>query len=987
MIGKIIAVQILIATSALRAPAQTVSVKKAQLGKDIWIANAKYNIDTSGKYELVAIAAGLHAAFAADPKLNTAQGLAIVHNAMAAIDSWKSTQGATANPADIYQKALSLMADAATSTSVKAAAGIGKDLLAFIPESAPENDWRMINAFRSSEFSVDRTRESQILDSVYTDALTSPALRNALDRGIGPQLKGLTTDSAATLLDHNPGLAQGIGIKNLTDLVKSQGDSVKLSLGDIKDDLNAHLSDLTNVVKEDTSVLSEMNRQQADIKAYLADAAAQQRAAEVAQKQQKLDQLRLEAADAAFQVFGRLIGGKAGSQVAATGQVAVKVAGAISNFVNNTSKLSTGLGAAVLTGNLLSAAIDLGGIFGGPSDTEVISGQLTQLSSQIADMQKDMDTRFDRVDGELAQIYDQVNNNFQEEMKAIQGLDVKLDLVREDLLGLAQQLNGIENVLLEALKNIESQAFISEHGEYYGYYQQKNSPMSQPQFDDAEKIYFGAVSLGNVPPQVDSNSRAAVGDGTIVRALRGSADSPIYTALRPDEINLVLSVAGAAPAGGPLVNPQLWVVATSAYLDLASQPVRVSGKGRGQKVQSTFICKASKAADFAAAGTRLKTAMTNVALATDSKAGATKNPIFSVQLDGYSAALESLFAELNRRRADEIKELQYDPWLPLDQATNAVASLGANAVTLCGANATDIGSGISLANVGLAKGLFANASHFTQKDNGISICITDLSYSTNILKQVITGFHPHRYAPSKYLYTLAISGSAHLRYRQIDFATCAFTSDPVQVFRAWGAPVPDIHTQVVSQWANIAAKIQGGTFVSTNGDGGGKATDLAAADIGALFADSRKKLIAEAWYIPSTQSGQGKSEPQASLAKLADYKSMLWALAQIGLPSSFDSDEVFHSYLSDTDRGLLDRLSFINKLGYLLNKASGDEVQHFDVVAYENQARSTLGDFQSLLSSKLTAEVRAGGDLPEGIAGGLAGLEKANEAYAACRKH
>jgi hypothetical protein len=365
----------------------------------------KYNIDTSGQYELIAIAAGLHDAFAADPQLTQQQGLSIIHNTQAQLATWRAGAGANATPSETYQKALSLFADVTSSESAKAAANIGKDLLAFAPASVPEDDWRSINAFQAAEFSVDRARETEVLTSVYDDALSSSAFQSALDQGLGPKLKGLTSESAVSILDHNPALSTGLGVANLSTLISNQGESVQLSLGDLQNDLNSRIGDLANVVHDDGTLLHQMNQQQADIRAYLADAAAQQQAAQATQRQQKLDQLRIEAADAAFQVFGKLVGGRTGSQIAQTGQVAVKIASDISDFVNNTSKLSTGLGAAVLTGNLLGAALNLGSIFGpGPSELEIVSQQLTQLSNQIDDLQKDMDTRFDRIDNELGQL-------------------------------------------------------------------------------------------------------------------------------------------------------------------------------------------------------------------------------------------------------------------------------------------------------------------------------------------------------------------------------------------------------------------------------------------------------------------------------------------------------------------------------------------------------------------------------------------------------
>jgi hypothetical protein len=576
-------------------------------------------------------------------------------------------------------------------------------------------------------------------------------------------------------------------------------------------------------------------------------------------------------------------------------------------------------------------------------------------------------------------------------MRELQSIDVRLETIKGNLLGLAQQLNGVENVLLDALRNLDNQAFVREYGEYYGYYQEKHQPMSQPEFNGAEAAYVAAVSLGNASPQVDTTTSATPGGGTVVAKLRGSTDALTYTALPPDEINFALGTVGAEPSSGPVINPQLWLVATSAYLDLANQPMSVTGRGAKKKVKASFICKSSKAAIFQEAGNRLMSAMTNVALTSDSSTEAIKNPFFRAPLDGYAAALDTLFAEMDKRRSEAVKTLQFDPWLSVDQPTSAAASLGTNPVVECAAGARRIGSGITLSSIGAVTPLFANASHFTQKDNGLSLCISDLSYSTKTVQTMPGQFRP-RPRPPRLGYTLAIRGVAHIRYRQSDLATCTFTSDPFFAGTMVGAPEPDIFAELTLHWfvpnalpqfSSIAPKVQNCPFAPVSDQ---QATVLATNDMNTLFAGSRRELIRTAWYVPMSQMEQAQAEPQLSLAKLADYKAVLWALAQIALPSSFESDQVFHSYLADADGALVDRVSLITKLGRLVDTAPDSEVQQFDISAYERLARSQLADFQNSVSSKLSAAVAAGGDIPAGITGGLAGLAKVSGAYAACQR-
>ncbi len=996
------------------AAAQTVVVPKAQLQKDIWIANAKYNIDTTGRYKLIAIAAGLHAAYSADPTLTSAQMQTIIHDTETRIDSWQAGTGSGADPSEIYRKALSLMADVTADASFKAAAGIAKDLLEFTPSATPEDDWKSINAFKASEFSVDRERESAVLDSVYSDSQSSPAFQAAFDAGLGHELNGLTTDSAATLLDHNPALTEKIGLSNLTELVKSEGDSVTVSLKDLQDNLNQHIGELGGVITGDTTLLNQLNQQQADMNAYLKNAAAQQEAEQAAQNQQKLDQLQIEAADAAFQIFGKIIPGKAGTQVTQAGQVAVKIASSISDFVNNTSKLSSGLGAAVLTGNLLSAAMSLEGIFGGgPPQMDVISDQLTKLSQQIDGLQKDMDTRLNRIDSELAQIYDQENKNFQQIMMSLNAVQATLGDIRGQLVALRQQLNGVENDLITVLQNMDEKGFYESYNGFLHYYELKSLAMSQADFDLAEREYAQAVLSGNAAPEVDARLPATPGDGTLWQVLRGEdVNLPTFQNLNPKEINFVLASAGVPNAGAPLVNPHLWIIASSAYLDLANQPLSFLPGNGGSKpvVTQTFICEAAKADQFIAAGASLKNAMTGVAVAGPTPDGSYRNSVFGQQLKGYAAALDSLVSEAAAARDAWVHSSGYDPWLPTDEGP--APSLAHVSATPCSAadrvdtDTPDIwGSDISLDGAAFMKGILAKASHFVQKDTGVQLCLTNMSYST--FTQADYPQHGGIPPPPNqsegcrlpvpfgsvtpcdihhYVFTFAIKATARLSYDGKHISDSTFTTPPWTVQGDSFPPGVDgmlYGYEVSSHWATVKASLESAMSSGTLAPDSAAAMKAAQQDMVTFFAIGRKKLIMNAWLMPLADTDV--SDIRTSADALSDYKSLIWALSQIGLPTAFDSDELFRPYVSDTDNALMDRRSMIRKLSYFSDDGQDIATQKFDFAEYVKEARTTLAAFKSLLDKKTEAARLAGGDLQEAIASGLAGLQQVENSYEACR--
>jgi hypothetical protein len=997
------------------ANCQTVTVDKHQLQKDVWIANAKFNIDTKGDYKLIAIAAGLHAAYTADPSLKASQLQSIIQKTDEKFLSWQKTDGTTSNPNELYEKTLTLMSDAASSESFKAAAAIAKDLLAMPPSAAPEDDWRNINAFQSSVFSVNREREAEVLEEVFTDAQSSSSFQSAFDGYIGSRINGLTTDSSQTLLDHNPNFAQTLQLKNLQDTVRSNDKNIQIQLSDVETNLNTHIEDLADVVKGDQSVLHALNQQQANLAAYIKNVAAQQQAAQLTQQRQQLDQLQIEAADAAFQIFGKLIPGKAGQQISQAGQVAVKVTSEISNFVNHTSNISSGLGAVVLTGKLLSAASSLGSIFGGgPSQLDVTSSQLKQLSQQVGALQEDMDARLNRIDRALAQIYDQQSKDFQQIMATLETVQVSLSAISDDLSSLRAQLTGVQTSLIGVMERLDGSSFYKEYNASLHYFDLQKHPMPNQEFDEAQKEYAGAILLGNTPPEVSLAlpARASLDGGAVMAALRGDIDKPIFNTLRPEDINVALAVAGIETANGPLINPHLWIIATSAYLDLANQPMQVARSHGKQIVRQTYICQASKADQFIAAGDKLKSAMTAVALAApDDGHNYSTNKVFGDQIDNWNVALAHFRGQATLRRDTFVKLLGLDPWLAPDQPSIAGPNLGTYVIKPCSAADTDAAATwgpVSLAHAGFLPKVLFNASHFIFSDAAVSVCLTKLSYSTFLPSDRIE--HGGKYysvpdppckiwpaygAPSNLVpceidhmsAVVALTAIARIQYHGKHLADVTFTTPAT-----WGISENDwahedfgFDVQVVRQWAMVEAALEAALSNATLAPDSGPAIAAAQTDLQGFLATQRKALIATGWLSPLTAKSTGKGDLRDAADQLSDNKTALWALAQIGLPSAFDQDQEFHAFLSDSQMGLLDRLQIIEKLRSLADdKGSADDTQQFNLNSYLTQARQARTRFEDLLDQKIATAKQHGGDLQVAITNGLVGLHTIQQSYTNC---
>ncbi|BCJ68536.1 hypothetical protein [Polymorphospora rubra] len=144
--------------------------------------------------------------------------------------------------------------------------------------------------------------------------------------------------------------------------------------------------------------------------------------AQVQQRQQWID-----GAAGALRVLSTLVGfadEKAGKAVATTGTAAVQIATAVNQWIpsiagKTLNQALTSMSTLVLAGNLIGALQTLAPLFlrTAPTLDEQILAQVLELKERIVQLESNMNTRFDRIENALVEIYKGMTLQFDELLK------------------------------------------------------------------------------------------------------------------------------------------------------------------------------------------------------------------------------------------------------------------------------------------------------------------------------------------------------------------------------------------------------------------------------------------------------------------------------------------------------------------------------------------------------------------------------------------
>ncbi|QKW13744.1 hypothetical protein [Verrucosispora sp. NA02020] len=362
---------------------------------------------------------------------------------------------------------------------------------------------------------------------------------------------------------------------------------------------------------------------------------------------------------------------KFGKQLETIGKAIVTSVTAINTYMTTVlgqglSTAAVAMGTAVLTGNLLGAAVSLIGLFAGGGDPNAaVQAEIGKLRDQINRLAQGMDRRFDRIEAALGEMYANL-------VAQLDALTRSLDQVHANLGRIATQLQTIERKVDAmalathvALQNIARDPLNTVITTYVHHKEITGEPIP-----DYINTYFPKAES----PTFEFATLRAAAEGTFtVPAGTSTADpvSQLDLFLPEGSINYLTQWAGQRVGGawttGPVANAAAWKTAARTYNILQLQNPQYARRidtGRAEAV--------------ALAGDEINERVRQFSKPTDD--GST-NALFTALVDDYRTAMNGWRDQVdNVRRAvlwngsDVIPE--YDMWGSPDQQIAAGNRIG-----------------------------------------------------------------------------------------------------------------------------------------------------------------------------------------------------------------------------------------------------------------------------------------------------------------------
>ncbi|WP_326550365.1 hypothetical protein [Micromonospora sp. NBC_01813] len=355
-----------------------------------------------------------------------------------------------------------------------------------------------------------------------------------------------------------------------------------------------------------------------------------------------------------------------GKQLQTVGKAMVTSVTAINTYMTTVlgqglTAAATAMGTAVLTGNLLGAAMSLVTLFagGGPDPNALVLGEIAKLREQIDRLAREMHGRFDRIETALNTMYADLVGLLTDLTRSVAEVRARLGHIATQLQTIEGKIDSMALAIHVALQNIEQDDLNTVITTYVHHQEIAGVPIP----DYATTYYPKAES-----PTFKFATIDAANQGTYtVPAGTPLADpvSVLNTYLPEGSINYLTSWAAGRVGGSwpneRVANPAAWSTAARTYnilqLENPQYAAQVSS-GRAEAV--------------AAAGDRIN----NQVRRFSAPAGSGTNPLFTTLVQDYKNALTAWAAQVEEIRGAVMWNgpgamPEYDLWGDADQAVAA----------------------------------------------------------------------------------------------------------------------------------------------------------------------------------------------------------------------------------------------------------------------------------------------------------------------------
>ena len=646
--------------------AQVVHIGASAVSKRVYVSNAVFQTNTTGHYEQPALARVLLETYRADPNLNPVDAIAQMNKLRDEFNQAPKPPGdfVTMRGAvdTLFELGSSLPGPYGTGAKV---AKVAFDQVANQEEQQLTTDARIFSSLNGAATYADiQQTQDSTWDQLYDEARSNPNLGRAVSAVFSTSLKANVGDSADEIMKANPAFSDHADIVFLrSHLTNGQLDIDPTQLSpQAAQDISAALS----VLNTQRGLLRDLEKGQSSLIAYVKNDAAQRAAQAEAEKQWQMDQLKLGAAQAGVNLlsgFAHLAhDDRAAALISTTGTATIQIATAIGQYSKTVASLgsdASGLGAAVLTGNVASAVFQVIGVLGasGPSTDQVILKQLADLRKDIKDLHDDMSSRFDQVDKRLNQLADEVDLRFNYVDLNLGTIILNDQQILSDLTSLQLQMQALQVLTTSIAQQEARSALAHKMDDILFFKSRKRATPSRHDFEDAESyLYTYAVrdSTTTIFQPVDGRDSSAFGIGDALASYSNYENLSFYLRY----LHATYPVATSDWTATSVVNPYDWSEGAAAYVELCKEMLPYHRK-----------CDTGRLSNVLAAGNTARTALKQLILKSDDLAN---KELLNALVASYQSRLDALSKAVDSDISDQLSNLNLSPTMDTKKANGAL---------------------------------------------------------------------------------------------------------------------------------------------------------------------------------------------------------------------------------------------------------------------------------------------------------------------------
>jgi hypothetical protein len=281
-----------------------------------------------------------------------------------------------------------------------------------------------------------------LVDGSLNLAAANAQFKQAYQSIITPITQMAPGDSLDQILQEVPELSSDYTVASLLSNIGPEG-ILQLSTNDILSFFGTQMTTLNQTVSNSLSGLVLMVAGQSDMLNYLQNPALVSQISALQAAFQSEATPVIQASTAAFDLLGTVLGqadqsfAPLASTITTVGQGATAIADAVNSFdvadlagtlLGSVDGVGAVMDVAGLVGGLLGGG-GLGGLFGGGSsdaDQQILS-QLAAIQNPIANLQADMDARFNQIDNDLNTMYNTMQTDFGSVLFDLRNLQTSLN--------------------------------------------------------------------------------------------------------------------------------------------------------------------------------------------------------------------------------------------------------------------------------------------------------------------------------------------------------------------------------------------------------------------------------------------------------------------------------------------------------------------------------------------------------------------------------